>query len=94
MGREFVTSQSGTSALPRLAPGRFHIESHFLDDVSANEPANAVILPVGRLGNFRQGCALLAAYQLQDDRRFASGSGVRLTNDYPSALLSKFLSWR
>jgi hypothetical protein len=39
----------------------------------ADKTADAVILPAHRLGDFREGCALLAFHQVQDDRGLASG---------------------
>jgi len=60
---------------PRLALDRLDLQSHFLDDVSADEPANAVVLPVGRLRDLGKSGAILALHQFQYLLRLTSGSG-------------------
>jgi len=42
--------------------------------VTADKPANAVILPVSGLRDFREGCAFVALHQFQDDRGLAFGN--------------------
>ena len=50
--------------LPRFALRRLDLESQFFGDVPADKTANAVIRPVGGLGDLGQGRAFLALPEL------------------------------
>src|ERR1035437_4979259 len=56
--------------LPRLVLGGLDREAHFLGEVSADEAPDAVVLPVGGLGDLGHRRGLGAAQEVQDDALF------------------------
>src|SRR5688572_17821700 len=72
---DFLVHNS-VSPFPRLAFRRLDFQAELLGHMSADEPANAVVLPVGRLRDLCQCRAFLALHEFQDLLGLAAGSGA------------------
>jgi hypothetical protein len=86
----FQLAHDPVRPVPRLALARLDLKPELLRHVPADKPSNAVVRPVGGLGDFREGCAFLAAHQFQDNRCFTAGFCCAL----PPAWLRSFLRGR
>ena len=82
MGRLFRDS---VCARASVILGRFDLQPHLLRHVSADESADAVILPVGDFGDFRSRRTLLPAQEFEDDGLLRVGAGFRF---WPGSLLA------
>ena len=69
----FQLAHNPVRSLPRLALRRFDLQPQLLGNVSADKSANAVILPIGRLGDLGKRRAFFALHQFQDLLGLAAG---------------------